>query len=100
MQSREADAGQQSEQSNRSTPLDPNKIPPNHPPSRIKTLFRKLSGKTTKLPPTSVRLTERNLTEYFNPEYNPEVVIGEQHAYFKLQDRRKVSIPEWIRDLP
>lgn len=100
MQSREANAGHQSEQSNKSIPADPNKIRPDPQPSRIKTIFRKISGKTTKLPPTSVRLTERNLTEYFNPEYNPEVVIGEQHAYFKLQDRRKVSIPEWIRDLP
>jgi hypothetical protein len=100
MQSREADAGHQSDKSTKSIPTDPNKIPPDPQPSRIKTLFRKLSGKTTKLPPTSVILTERNLTEYFNPEFNREVVIDEQHAYFKLQDQRKVSIPEWIRDLP
>jgi hypothetical protein len=99
MQSREADAGQKSDNS---IPTDPNKIPPDPQPSRIKTLFRKLSGKTSnpKPPPTSVRLTERNLTEYFNPEYNPDVVFDEQHAYFKLQGARKVSIPEWIQHLP
>jgi hypothetical protein len=100
MQSREADAGRQSDKSIKSTPTDPNKIPPDPQPSRIKTLFRKLSGKTTDPPPSSVRLTERNLTEYFNPEYTSDIVVDEQHAYFKLQGQRKVSIPEWIQHLP
>lgn len=77
--------------------LDPNKIPPDPPPSRFKQAFKKLAGKDpeTKLPKSTVRLTERNLTEFFNPDYNDE-----HDAFHKVQGPRKVSISEWLRLLP
>ena len=77
--------------------LDPNKIRPDPTPSRIKQVFKKLAGKDpeSKLPKSTIKLTERNLTEFFNPDYNDE-----HDAFHKVQGPRKVSIPEWIQLLP
>lgn len=77
--------------------LDPNKIPPDRNPSRIKQVLKKLAGKDpeSKLPKPTVPLTERNLIEFFNPDYN-----NEHDAYHKVQGPRKISIPEWIQLLP
>jgi hypothetical protein len=77
--------------------LDPNKIPPSRNPSRIKRVFRRLAGKDpeSKLPPSTIPLTERNLTELFNPDYNDE-----HDAFHKVRGPRKISIPEWIQLLP
>jgi hypothetical protein len=77
---------------------DPNKIPPDrNSQSRIKQVFMKLTGRDpeSKLPKSTVPLTERNLTEFFNPDYNDE-----HDAFHKVQSPRKISIPEWIQLLP
>jgi hypothetical protein len=86
-----ADAG-------RSNSIDPNKIPPVPPESSgWRKLLRRLSRRdsTSKLPPSPVRLTERNLTEFFNPDFNDE-----HDAFHRVQGPRKISIPEWIQLLP
>jgi hypothetical protein len=76
---------------------DPNKIAPDRNPSRIRQVFKKLAGKDpeSKIPPPTIPLTERNLTEFFNPDYSDE-----HNAFHKLQGPRKISIPEWIQLLP
>lgn len=76
---------------------DPNKIPPDPTPSRIKHVLRKLTGRDpeSKLPKSTIPLTERNLTEFFNPDYNDE-----HDAFHKVQGPRKISVPEWIEQLP
>lgn len=47
------------------------------------------------LPPSLIPLTERNLTEFGNPDYNDE-----HHAFHPLQPSRKLSISEWLQLLP
>jgi len=90
MENHKADAG-------RSSSIDPNKIPPNPPKKRWKRVFRKLSKRDSdpKLSPSTIRLTERNLTEFFNPDYNDE-----HDAFHRVPGCRKISIPEWIQLLP
>jgi hypothetical protein len=76
---------------------DPNKIPPDRRPSRLRQVLKKVTGKdpASKLPKPTTRLTERNLTEFFNSDYNDE-----HDAFHKVQGPRKISVPEWIQQLP
>jgi len=71
---------------------DPNKHLPGGQP-RWKDLLKRLSKKdpSCKLPKPTVPLTTRNLTEYFNPDYNDE-----HDAFHQVRGPRKISIPEWI----
>ena len=77
--------------------IDPNTIPPDKNPSRFERVFKKLTSNhhDSKIPPSAVPLTKRNLTEFFNPDYNDE-----HDAFHKVQGPRKISIPEWIQLLP
>lgn len=82
--------------------LDPNIIPPDAQPSRWKRLLHKLSKRDSepKPPPSNVRLTERNLTEFFNPDYKDEHDFFKPTEAYGFQGCRKISIPEWIQQLP
>ena len=67
-----------------------------HPQSRWKTLLVKLRlRKLSELEPSTIKLTQRNLEEFFNPDYSEE-----HDAFHAVQGPRKVSIPEWIQLLP
>ena len=61
-------------------------------------IFKKLHlyrDPAKKLPKSPIPLTERNLTEYFNPEYTDI-----HDAYLPRRPQRKVSVSEWLRLLP
>lgn len=78
--------------------IDPNKIDPDHPCKRSKwqAFKEKLHrSKDEKLPETRVLLTERNLTEFFNPDY-----CDEHDAFHQVHGPRKISVSEWIQLLP
>jgi hypothetical protein len=74
-------------------------IDPHHPcdhRSRWKAFLDKFHlSKQEKLPPSPVPLTERNLTEFGNPDY-----LDEHDAFHKVRGPRKISISEWIQLLP
>ena len=67
------------------------------PTSKWKTLLTKLKISKAKdnIEPSPVKLTQRNLEEYFNPDF-----IDEHDAFHRIQRPRKISIPEWIQLLP
>jgi hypothetical protein len=79
---------------------DPNKTPPDNLPSRnpLKRLFQRLRPTrdgSVKLQKSLIPLTERNLTEFGNPEYNDE-----HDAFHPVRRSRKVSISKWLHQLP
>jgi hypothetical protein len=75
---------------------DPNKIQPESHPADSQVLKRITDRDLeSKLPKATIPLTERNLTEFFNPDYNDE-----HDAFLKVQGPRKISIPEWLSVLP
>ena len=43
----------------------------------------------------SALLTQRNLEEFFNPDYSDEYDAGDE-----VRRARKVSVSEWLRQLP
>jgi len=79
--------------------IDPHKIDPDQPVRRSKwqafkeKLYRPREERT--LPEARILLTERNLTEFFNPDY-----CDEHDAYNPVHGPRKLSISEWIQLLP
>ena len=83
----------------RSGYIDPHKIDPDHPynhRSRWKALLDKFRlSKEEKLPPSPLPLTEKNLTEFGNPDY-----CDEHDAFHKVRGPRKVSVSKWIQLLP
>ncbi len=76
---------------------------PTHPPEslqkrRWKKFLRRLvkpSKSSARPPQTNILLTERNLTEFFDPAYNDE-----HDAFHSVRSSRKLSIPEWLQLLP
>jgi hypothetical protein len=75
---------------------DPNT--PLHPKRRWSSLLKKLvlqKDPAHKIPKSLVPLTERNLTEFFNPDY-----CDEHDAFHPVRHQRKVSISEWLQHLP
>ena len=73
---------------------DPNKPLPHQRHLRFRRLTAVFKRKQ-KLPRSPVPLTERNLTEFFNPDYDDE-----HDAFHPVQRPRKVSVSEWIQLLP
>lgn len=63
--------------------------------SRLLKRIRPSKEEKTQLPPSLVPLTERNLTELFNPDY-----CDEHDAFHEVRGPRKISIPEWLQLLP
>lgn len=74
--------------------MDPNEPAPEQQNLRWKKIVR-LFKKQEKLPKSQIPLTEKNLTVYFNPDYNEE-----HDAYHPVQGPRKISVSEWIQLLP
>jgi hypothetical protein len=74
--------------------LDPNKPLPEEQNLRWKGL-KSIFKKQEKIPKSSIPLTQRNLEEFFNPDYSDE-----HHAFHPVQGPRKVSVSEWIQLLP
>lgn len=80
---------------------DPNKPSPSQIQQRrvwsrlIKRIRLPRSSSHPKIPKSLVPLTERNLTELFNPDY-----CDEHHAFHEFRSPRKISIPEWLQLLP
>ena len=52
------------------------------------------------IPPSPLRLTERNLTQYFNPEYSDEVPIEISEDYRRTLRLKQASVSKWIEGLP
>jgi hypothetical protein len=79
------------------TTYDDPHTPLHKKPSHL-SLLKKLRlnpQKSKKLPKSPIPLTERNLTEFFNPDYT------EIHdAYLAVRPQRKVSVSEWLQLLP
>lgn len=63
--------------------------------TRLLKRFRPSKEHHAQLPPSLVPLTERNLTEFFNPDYTDE-----HDAFHQVRGPRKISIPEWLQLLP
>lgn len=76
--------------------MDPNKpLPEERNPhwKALKAIFKK-KQKIPK-PKSLIPLTQRNVEEFFNPDYNDE-----HDAFHRFQGPRKISVPEWIQLLP
>ena len=74
--------------------FDPNKPLPEEE-KNLKNFLRKLREKEAKLPKSEIKLTERNLTEFFNKDYNPE-----HDAFHEFRGPRKISVSEWLQLIP
>jgi len=79
--------------------IDPHKSDPDQPGRRTRwqAFKEKLhrSKEEKALPGARILLTERNLTEFFNPDY-----CDEHDAYNSVRGPRKLSVHEWIQLLP
>ena len=62
--------------------------------------LREFKGSEDKknVPPSTLRLTERNLTEYFNPEYDPEWEIYSSTR--KILMKKQEGVIRWMAGLP
>jgi hypothetical protein len=52
------------------------------------------------IPPSSLSLTERNLIQYFNPEYSDEVPLSNSEEYKRSFHARQESVLRWVTALP
>jgi hypothetical protein len=72
-----------------------------HPKKPIDALLKKLILREKKLPKSQVPLTQRNLEEFFNPDFNPNITGTEKSdAFLAIRAKREVSVLEWLQLLP